>query len=469
MLKSALLILSGNAFSSFLLLLRNLFVARLISVEDYGIAATFALSMALVEMTSSIGLHQLIVQDENGDDPGLQAGLQGFQLLRGVLSGVVLFLLAYPIAWFLGIPEVAWAYQAMALVPVMRGLIHFDVYRLQRKMKFLPLLLSMAVPAFLSVVLVWPFFKLFGDYRVMLFAYMVQWGGMSLASHFVAERAYRLALDRAVMGRVLRFGWPLLINNMLLLLVLQGEKVIVGREMGMATLAILAMGFTLTLTPVLVVTRSLQTFFLPQLSALQQDRDEFTHLAMVALQTGLVGGLVLVLTIHAIGGPVVTLLFGEKYTALIPLLSWLAILQSLRLSKAGCSVVAMSRGKTGNAMVGNFFRVLSMPFSWYVAMTGGSLLHIVWIGTAGELLGYVVTLGLLKVRVKLHLRGMLAPILTTAATLVAVMVGTDVFAPYFDTSKWATIAIIVLFLLSIASMGDLRHYIRKRMSPAPEN
>ncbi|MEQ9564824.1 MAG: oligosaccharide flippase family protein, partial [Pseudomonadales bacterium] len=379
MLKSAFLVLSGNAFSSFLLLLRNLFVARLISVEDYGVVATFALSMAVVEMMSTLGLHQLIVQDKDGDNPDLQAGLQGFHLLRGILSGAALFFLAQPLARFLGISEVAWAYQVMALVPVMRGFIHFDIYRTNRRMVFLPLVLSTAAPALVSVLLVWPLFKLFGDYRIMLYAYLVQWGGMTLASHFVAKRPYRLTLDRTIMWRALQFGWPLLINNMLLLVVLQGEKLIVGREMGMTALAILAMGVTLTLTPTLVAARSLQTFFLPQLSALPKGREEFTHLAMVALQTSITGSLVLVFVIHTMGEQILGFLFGEKYAALVPLLSWLAILQAIRLSKSGCSVVAISQGRTGIAMVGNIFRVSSIPLSWFVAASGGDLQDIIWI------------------------------------------------------------------------------------------
>ena len=68
MFKSALLLLSGNIFGSLMLLVRNLVVARLISVEDYGIAATFAISMAIVEMITALGLHQLIVQDSKGND-----------------------------------------------------------------------------------------------------------------------------------------------------------------------------------------------------------------------------------------------------------------------------------------------------------------------------------------------------------------------------------------------------------------
>lgn len=462
MLKKAFLVLSGNAFSSFVLLLRNLIVARLLSVEDYGVAATFALSMAVVEMMSTLGLHQLIVQSEKGDDPELQAGLQGFHLFRGVLSGGGLFLLANPIAQFLGIPEVAWAYQVLALVPVLRGFIHFDVYRLNRNMEFLPLIASTLVPALLSMLLVWPFFAMFGDFQVLLYAYLVQWGGMTIASHFVAKRCYRLVLNRHSMGLALRFGWPLLINNMLLLAVFQGEKLIVGREMGMTSLAILAMGFTLTLTPTLVAARSMQTFFLPQLSANQANRVRFGHLALAALQAGLFGGLLLVVAVAFLGEPVVGILLGEKYATLFPLLTWLAALQALRLFKSGCAIVALSQGQTANAMIGNSFRVLSLSLSWMVAANGGNLLTILWIAIAAEVCGYLTMLSLVGMRTKLGLQPMLLPIVMAMVVLVVAALRTEVFSQYLETTIWASLSLVALFFLSIATMGDLRQYILKR-------
>ena len=87
MFKSAMLLLSGNIFGAIMLLARNLVVARLTTIEDYGIAATFAISMAVVEMMTTLGLHQMIIQDSKGDDPDLQAGLQGFHLLRALFPG----------------------------------------------------------------------------------------------------------------------------------------------------------------------------------------------------------------------------------------------------------------------------------------------------------------------------------------------------------------------------------------------
>jgi hypothetical protein len=82
MFRSALLILSGNAAASLLLLARNLIIARLIPVADYGVASTFAIAMAVVEMASALGLQQQIVQARNGEDPRFQSALQGFQVLR---------------------------------------------------------------------------------------------------------------------------------------------------------------------------------------------------------------------------------------------------------------------------------------------------------------------------------------------------------------------------------------------------
>ena len=373
MLKSGLLILSGNAATALLTLARNLLVARLIRVEDFGIAATFAISLALVEMMSALGMQQQIVQSKDGNDPRLQAALQGFQVLRAATNAVVLFLLARPIAQFLGVPQVTWAYQVIAVVPLLNGLIHFDVYRMNRQMKYLPAVLTTAVPALISVLAIWPLHLLYGDYRVMLYAVLIQ-GVLAVAmSHLVAERRYALVFDRAIMANSLRFGWPLLINGILLFVVFNGEKLIVGRELGMAMLAIFAMGFTLTLTPTLVMAKSVQSFFLPQLSAAKEDAAAFAHLAMATLQASLLNGAAMVVAVVLIGAPLVHVLLGPKYEGLLPFLTWLAILQALRVFKSGGAVVALARAKTENAMVANLFRVLSLPLSWYVAATSGDL------------------------------------------------------------------------------------------------
>ena len=188
MFKSAFVILSGNAFSAVMLLARNLLVARLISVENYGIAATFSLALAVIEMTSTFGLQQQLVQDKRGNDPAFQAALQGFQVLRGILNAGILFLLAGPFARFMWVPEVTWAHQLITVILVMNGFVHFDMYRLGRRMQYVPAAMAAILAPLAALAAIWPLHKVYGDYQVMLWSLIIQSAGTALVSHLVAER-----------------------------------------------------------------------------------------------------------------------------------------------------------------------------------------------------------------------------------------------------------------------------------------
>ncbi len=464
MIRTAVLLVSGNAFTAVLLLVRNLVVARLISVEDYGIASTFAISMAIVEMASNLGLQQLMVQDRDGNDPHLQAGLHGFNALRGLVAGLVLFALAGPLARFLGVPDIAYAYQLMALVPVLRGLSHFDVERFKRHMRFGPWVVAGLVPAVLSVAVVWPLDRLYGDWRVMLWSVLAQTGLGLLASHVLAERRFAMSFDRAVMAKGLRFGWPLLLNGVLLFLVMHGEKLVVGRELGMAPLGIFAMGFTLTLTPTLVLARSAQAFFLPQLSAVQQDDARFQPMAAATMQAAVANGLAVAVSIVVIGPPFVAFVLGEKFAELIPLLSWLAILQAVRVFKAGPATVALARGRTSNAMIGNLPRVASIAVAWWALTQGAGLLSVVVIGTLGEVVGFAVSLALLRGRARVEL----APMIWTSLAAAVVLGAIAVEDAWLGGARPAAQALglagcVVLLAGAIAVMRELRGYVLARV------
>lgn len=468
MLRSALLILSGNAASSLLLLARNLIVARLISVDNFGIAATFAISVSVVEMMSNLGMQQQIIQSDKGDDPKFQAALQGFSALRGFTAGLLLLALAGPMANFMGIPQAAWAYQIMALVPVLNAFQHYDIYRLNRKMQFWPLVLTNGLPAFAAVLVLLPFSIWFGDYRIMLYSILAQTVLALVTSHLVATRSYRLTFERRVMAESLSFGWPLLLNGLLLFAVFQGDKIIIGRELGMATLAIFAMGFTLTLAPTLVLAKSAQTFFLPQLSALTRQENatanDFDALARAAIQVGIANGVLLVLAILLLGKPVVALLLGAKYAALAPLLIWLAILQAFRVFKSGSSVVALAKRQTANAMIANLVRVISLPIAWIALIQGGNVMDVIMIGILGEVIGFAVSLALVGVRSKVALRPAALSILI-AAILLGLVALSQV------SGGWSTgclgyalaIAIGICTVFLIWSMKDLRNYIGARI------
>ena len=464
MFRSALLILSGNLTSYMLLFLRNLLVARLIGVSDYGIASTFLLSMSIVEMMSALGIQQQLILRKDGDDADLQAALQAVQALRAVLNAVALALLAAPIAAFLGVPQVTWAYRLLALMPLFNGLQHLDTIRQARRMVYLPGIIINVLPVALSVLCVWPLAILTGDYRVLLFAMLIQGAAALVGSHLLAARPYRLRFDPVVMRESLKFGWPLMLDGLVLFAVFNGEKLIIGHQLGMASLALFAMGFTLTLTPTLMLGNTAANFFLPQLSA-ARDRERFVHLAAATLQLHFLFGGITLLAVMLFGPPFVHLVLGAKYAGLPPLLVWLAILQGLRVLKGGSSIVALARGQTGNALVSNLIRVALLPVAWIATAHGGSMLTVIHLGIIGEFGGFIVALRLAQRRLELPLRPLLPSVVLTLATfalatIYALRSNGDAMTDGVNTALLGFVALV--FALSFLGMRDLRSYIARR-------
>ena len=105
---------------------------------------------------------------------------------------------------------------------------HLDAACQQRDMRFGASVWLDTVPQVVTTLAA-PLAKWLGDYQVMLYVVIGQVVMMTLVSHLVAERPYRWAWDRVIIGRMLRFGWPLLINGLLMFAIFQGDKAIVGR------------------------------------------------------------------------------------------------------------------------------------------------------------------------------------------------------------------------------------------------
>src|SRR3990167_8974606 len=117
---------------------RSVILARLISPENFGIAATLAITISLFEMVSNLSAELLLVQAEDGNEPRFQKTAQLLRAGRGLINASFIFALAGPVSRLFGVPESRWAFQCMALAPAINGFAHLDMNRLQREMDFGP-------------------------------------------------------------------------------------------------------------------------------------------------------------------------------------------------------------------------------------------------------------------------------------------------------------------------------------------
>jgi len=394
-LKSGGILTLGNGVSALSSFLRNIIIARLISVEDFGIAALFALTMSAVEMAGDLSVDKIIIQDKNGDDERFQSSGHAFIVIRGFISGLILFLSAKYVAAFFNVPETTWAFQVLALISVIKGFLHLDFARFQREMNFLPIVIIETLPQIIILLLSIPLTLWLNSYAAVVWLLLINAVLYVALSHIYSKRKYSIRWNKSDITRMYKFGWPLIINGILMLIILQGDKAIVGRSYSMEVLGWYSAAFILTLSPALIIAKILTSMMLPWLSNSKDDTQLFTDRSMLAINYCLMSGLILSLFYSLFGSELIIFLFGVDYADGGKIVALLAFMQFIRIAKSGPILIAMSAGDTKNPMLSNIARgvafILAALFAWY----GTDVVSIVIIGLLGELAAFFISMSLL--------------------------------------------------------------------------
>lgn len=466
MFKAVSIALGANGLTSIALFARNILVARLLSVEDFGIASLFAVLFTLIEAATEVGMNMMIVQDKRGDDQKFLSTIHSIQMLRGIVGAVAMVALAWPYALLVKTPEILWAYQLMAIVPLARGLLHYDIFRFQRHMNFRPFGLSFSIPPILSIAVVLASYYLTPDYRVMLWAIIAQQCLQVVVSHLLAERPYRWAWDRGLMREAVRFGLPLLGNGLLTFFIMNGDRVVVANVFDPVILGWFSAAFLLSFTPSAVLGQTMNSVFLPLLSKAQDTPERFAALARATIETALLIGLVLAVGLSLFGPAVMLAAFGPRYAEGLVLLIVLGVMQAMRLCKTGPIVVAISRRDTINPMIGNLLRIATLPVAYVLAQRSGSVLAVAYVALLGEALAMLASMILLKRRLKVAVGEGALSYLLYALTLTVVLVDAEIFPPTTDMlahAHWLQLGIVALSLAFLVSLRGLRQELGARV------
>lgn len=377
-IKGAVKLSVGQALNYGCSFLRLAILARLLSREDFGIAATFAITIATLEMVGNIAINRLIVQSENGDRPDFQATLQLVEVCRGLTNAALLFVLAWPASRFFGVPEARWAFHCLAIVPLVRGFMHLDIHRQEREMNFGPRIVVEVVPQVLVTLAAWPMAVWLQDYSVILWLLIARATIHVLSSHLIAKRPYRCKWEGAHRAEILKFGWPLMLNAILIYLVSQGDRVAIAGRYDMELLAIYTAAATLALAPVFIVGSMIASVILPLLSRFQAEPARFRQVygscrEVLTVVSGWTSGIMIILA-----GVLPVIVFGEKYASAGPIIVPLAIAAGLRMIRSGCSTAAMSLGDTKITLYANMVRSGGLALTVAVVVAGQPIVWAAW-------------------------------------------------------------------------------------------
>jgi O-antigen/teichoic acid export membrane protein len=379
------MLLAGGVLGQCLAFARNALLAYGLSKGNFGIAVAVLIALQLIESMMELPAERFIVQADEGDDPDVLANSHTILILRGLAASAVLYFASGSIAAFFGIAETAPAFAAMAMVPLVKGYQHLDQRRRQRRLDNSASLAIELIPQAVALVLTLPLLQISGGYEAVVWLAVGQAITQVAISHLVANEPYRLGFERPLLGRMARFGWPVLASAWPHAATYYGERAIIGRWLGMEALAGYSLAFLLTSAAGIITARIGQALVLPLLASAKDDATTFTRRFVGMLELHIIAAAVLATATIAGGNGVMRLFFGKQYWAYGVVLGWLSVLWAIRIAQSMPSLALMAKGNTGAFFWATLLRATAvLPVLW-AAMQGARLETLVAIAIAGEL------------------------------------------------------------------------------------
>ena len=376
-LRGGLLLSVGQVLSQGMSVARNILVARLIDTEsDFGVASTLIMVVMLNELLTNIGMNTVIIQDREGNEPHFLNVAHFIAFIRGIIGALLLLGLSYPIAMIFGIPHATWAFSALAVVPLLRGLAHYDVFRVQRDHSFLPYVTQDILGQLISLACCAPFLWYFHGYKAVLYILILQTLCTTILSHLVAKRPYRWTRDPVIERRIMDLGFPLLLNGSIFFFNTQGERIAVGSSgqlfstacYTMKDMAAFSAALMIATIAPLVIIRILNSLFVPLLSHGETTR--FIDHNELCVQSHAFAGIIVATPLIIFSNTIVRIVYGDRYATAIDIIYVLSCSQAILTLRAGVNVQFIARGDMWKLLTNSLWRISAFPACLLIARAG---------------------------------------------------------------------------------------------------
>ncbi|OWK40074.1 Lipopolysaccharide biosynthesis protein WzxC [Pseudomonas oleovorans subsp. oleovorans] len=298
--------------------LKFLVLARVLGPEGVGLIGVGLLAMAVAEALSELGLMQALVQRREALTQAQLSAVWGWQLLRAVLLGIGLALLAWPAAQLFSIPEAFPIFALVGVLLLLRGSVNLSLTLALRDMQMRRIGLFNAsfvlIDAVLGILVAWLTQSVLAVFVAMAVAEGMRW----LASYRVFAPPPRPSLSREV-SEFASFGKWIWMNSILNFLLNQTDKFMVAKTIGVSGLGTYQMAQRFAQLGVADIGIMLSQYLFPKLSQqMRSDHQRAVELTLALLALMAAGGMAAVLTLNALAEPLFVVLLGESWRAAAP-------------------------------------------------------------------------------------------------------------------------------------------------------
>jgi O-antigen/teichoic acid export membrane protein len=235
---------------------RTVVLSHLLLPGEFGISVAITVLLTSSELVTDISLDKFLMSQAGDDVRRALGAVHWLMVLRGIILAVVIFAVAPWIAQFFGASNAVGAFRSVGIILAIRAFAHFEIKQALRDFRYGRDAFATIVAQLAAFAAIYPAARGFGDHRAIVLSLTIEAIVYVVASHLLAQIRYSAtASQRQVLRQALAFGLPLTLNGLGLAMLSQFDRALVGYWLGIQTLALYAVIFSLAVVPISLIFR----------------------------------------------------------------------------------------------------------------------------------------------------------------------------------------------------------------------
>jgi O-antigen/teichoic acid export membrane protein len=355
----------------------QLFLARLLFPQDYGVLALLVIFITLAQVFVQSGLGISLIQKKEIDEVDFSSVFYISLAIAGLLYGV-LYLAAPAIAGFYDQPQVIPVLRVMALMLFPGALNAVQNAVISRTMQFKKLFYSSIASMILSGIV--GLAMAYGGYGLwaLVFQQLTNQICITLILFFTVRWRPRLQFSFLRVSILFSFGWKLLVSSLIDTAFTNIRSLFIGKLYSPSILGYYNRGEQFPQLLVNTVNGSIQSVLLPALSAQQDYTERVKAMVRRSIVTSSFLVFPMMMGLAVIAKPLVLLLLTEKWLPAVPFLQMFCASYALwPIHTANLQAInAMGRSdiflklELIKKTLGILILLASLPFGVYVLAAG---------------------------------------------------------------------------------------------------
>jgi len=393
-------------FSSLVLLI----LARLISVEDFGVIGMSAVFVLFFNTILNIGFDSSIVYSKSFKESHL------FSLLViNILIGIVVYILGFLVAPFLSDfyknGEIQIIFRALVLSVLFASLGVVSKGYLQKELKFKTIaivdILSITISGIIAVSLA---FKNYGYWSLIL-QQLIMVGLTSLGYLLITSKNIfaQFSFSFNIVKEHLNFGYNVFIFNVINFIAQQLDVLVIGKLLGESQVGIYVLAFNIILKPISIVVQVFNKTIFPILTRLTENKISEKYTDYTSAFFFFIAPLILFLV--AISQFFIPILLTDKWDGILFLIVVFAYQAIRTLIASPSGLLFLVKGKPN--MQWKYSMFISIPLRFLGILIGylisksalGIAIGINIFATIEMFIGFFITFKLIKISIREYFTG----------------------------------------------------------------